>query len=129
MRTEKQTRGNAAIGFARRFSIGLSLALAFVLVAFEWKTDGVRPIAPLPELPPEAVVIDYTPPYSFKDKTETADKPQARKQRRAAVIASIVDEPDGQDDGARDDQAGAEGPGSDDPGPAFVPYGEENDSS
>lgn len=125
MRTEKQTRGNAAIGFARRFSIGLSLALAFVLVAFEWKTDGVRPIAPLPELPPEAVVIDYTPPYSFKDKTETADKPQARKQRRAAVIASIVDEPDGQDDGARDDQAGAEGPGSDDPGPAFVPYGEE----
>ncbi|MFZ1695003.1 MAG: hypothetical protein WAT74_17535 [Flavobacteriales bacterium] len=129
MRTQKQARGNAANGFARRFSIGLSLALAFVLVAFEWKTDGIRPITPPPDLPLEAIIIDYPAPYPPQEKTEGAESQQARKRNKKALITSIVDEPTGQDDGALDDQVGTENPGSDDPGPAYVPYGEEKSES
>lgn len=106
-------RRTAADGFGRRFSIGLSIALAFVLVAFEWRSLSGPSQGPAPALPDEGIESERLPVVIIQD-----DKPgeEPRKQRQAAGRLVPAD-PIAQDDG---DEAtaeeGAAEPVGEDPG-------------
>lgn len=106
-------RRTAADGFGRRFSIGLSIALACVLVAFEWRTVGRPNGGPAPALPDEGIETERLPVVIIHD-----DRPHAetRKQRQAGGQLVPAD-PVAQDEGdeASADHGAAE-PGGEDPG-------------
>ncbi|MBK8225961.1 MAG: hypothetical protein IPK70_02150 [Flavobacteriales bacterium] len=127
MRTNHQANRTAAFGFGGRFSIGLSIALAFVLVAFEWKTTASRPEPAVCDLLPEPVTPDQPTILWTKQKQDNVEaaEPKPRMKRNGpAVVGELPEVIEGKE---VPDGAGPTDPGPviDDPGPAPVPYREE----
>jgi hypothetical protein len=123
MRTNKQAN-RTAYSFGRRFSIALSITLAFVLVAFEWKATVSGPEPILRELPPEPVTPDQPTVLWMKQKQdhEEATKPKPRMKRNGPpVVGELPEIIEGKK--APDGTGPTEpGPAVEDPGPEPVPY-------
>jgi hypothetical protein len=127
MRTNQQVNSTAAYGFGGRFSIGLSVALAFVLVAFEWNTTASGPEAAVCDLPPEPVTPDQPTILWLKQKQDNAEatKPKSRMKRNGPPVVGELPE-------IIEGKEAPDGTGPTDPGPVIddsgivpVPYGEE----
>lgn len=109
-------RRTAADGFGRRFSIGLSIALAFVLVAFEWRRMSGPSQGPAQALPDEGIESERLPVVIIQD-----DKPreEPRKQRLATGRLVPADPITQDGDEATADEGAAEpvreGPGAEGP--------------
>lgn len=102
----------------RRFGIGLSLALAFVLVAFEWRSAPGLAERPVPELIIDDDALELPPVVILKKNEAGADMLLKLKKRAAVVVPGPepVPHPDPQPDPGKPGEPVPE-PGPPDPGP------------
>ena len=119
MRTPQHSWKVAATQHGRRFGIGLSLALAFVLLAFEWRSATI----PRERTAPELVFTDDAlelPPIVILKKEPSA--PAASTVRKKQPSSIIVPGPEPVPDPGPQPDPGPKGdpvpdPGPPDPGP------------
>ena len=94
MRMQQHPWRAVAQQHGRRFSIGLSLALAFVLVAFEWRSAPGIPHRQVPELIVDDGLVELPPVVILKKKEAGADKISKPKKRQANVVPGPDPAPD-----------------------------------
>lgn len=102
----------------RRFSIGLSLALAFVLVAFEWRSAPGIPDREVPELVVDDGLVELPPVVILKKKQADAAAPTVREKPSTVIVAGPepVADPGPQPDPGLVGDPGPD-PGPPEPGP------------
>lgn len=118
MRAQQHSWKTVSGNHRRRFVIGLSLALAFVLVAFEWRSAPGLAQRTIPELNIEDDALELPPVVILKRKEAGTDKASLPKKRHAIVVPGPepVPDPDPQPDPGKPGEPMPE-PGPPDPGP------------